>query len=273
VAAPNVKFNRIVKAGMKGNDVIALKIITSRAGCWPWAEFDNIAHPEFMNGKGKAKNTSGMKGLQRLLKVTADGVYGPATHKKSLPFRVPKGLMHAGEYIWDGHAGVLYSGANQPTVDGEKKVIVADIWKWWQWMIVNRARIHYAQQRPMGQLALHHEPPLLPFSEDCSATFIYCAFLGGAKSPDIANGFSGYGNTDSLIRCGQQISESQISAYCQTHYVGVIYGSSYYSTHHISAVKSPTQIASMGNENAPEWWNSIYQGPGRIAAIKAYDVV
>jgi hypothetical protein len=214
-----------------------------------------------------------LKGLQRLLKVTADGVYGPATHTKSLPFRVPAGHSHAGEYIWDGHAAVLYSGANQTSIDDKKKAIVADIWKWWQWMIMNHGQIHYTQNRPMSQLSAKHEPPVLPFGEDCSSTFIYCAFLGGAKSPDIANGFSGYGNTDSLIRCGIPIGASQIPNYCQTHYVGVIYGSSFYSTHHISAVKSPTQIASMGNENAPEWWSSIYQGPGAIASIRAYDVI
>jgi hypothetical protein len=263
----------MVKEGMKGNDVIALKICASRAGCWPWAEFDNIAHKEFMMGRGKTKGTSGLRGLQRLLKINADGVYGPVTHTKSLPFKVPGGHLHAGEYIWDGHAQVLYSGASTSSVVDKQKAIVADVWKWWQWMIAHKGQIHYAQTRPMGQLAAKHEPPLLPYYEDCSSTFIYCAFLGGAKSPDIAYGFSGYGNTDSLIRCGIPISESQIPQYMLTHYLGVIYGSSVWSTHHISAIKSPTQVASMGSEQAPEWWSSIHRGPGAIAGIRAYSVL
>ena len=268
MATPNVPFKRILKVDDKGDDVIAVKIVASRAGFWPWAEFDDIAHAAFMNGSGKAKKTSGLKGLQRWLGVTADGVYGPVTHSKSLPRRVPRGLVHGGEFLWDGHSQALYRGA-VPT--DHAAALVKSIATWWQWMISRQAPIHYSQVRPMRELALHHSPPRLPMYSDCSSTFIYAAFLAGAKSPDIAYGYSGYGNTASLVSCGQSISEGDIPRWAKDHYVGVYYGNSVWSTHHVSAALP--RVASMGNENAPEWWSSIHDGPGPIAAIKAHAVI
>ena len=268
---PVVPFKRIIKPEMTGDDVKALKIIASRAACWPWQEFDNIAHAKFMNGYGRVKGTSGLKGLQKALGVTVDGIYGPITHQKSLAYRVPKGNPNAGAYIWDSHAQALYKGSYDPKSAAQG--IVADIFKWWEWMIARERQIHYSQNRPMGELSKHHNPPVLPFYEDCSSTFIYCAFLAGARSPDVAYGFSGYGNTDSLVRNGTSISEADIPKYCDHYYVGVYYGSSIWNTHHVSAIKAPNRIASMGNENAPEWWSSIHQGPGAIASIRAHPVV
>lgn len=270
MSQPAVKFDRIVKAGMTGDDIIALKIITSRAGCWPWQEFDAIAHPEFMNGKGKSKGTSGIKGLQRLLGVKADGVYGKATHTKTLPYRVPKGRPHTGEYVWDGYSQALYEKAYP---DARRRGIVADVFSWWEWMVAHEPQIGYSQRRAMKELALHREPPRLPFDEDCSSTFIYCAFLGGAKSPDIAYGFSGYGNTDSLIRCGIPINRDQINEYAATHYVGVFYGESVYSTHHVAAFKTEQAGYSMGRQSAPERYHGIADGPGHVAGIRAYEVL
>jgi hypothetical protein len=220
-----------------------------------------------MNGKGK---WPGLKGLQRLLGVKVDGVYGQNTHATSLPFRVPKGKTHGGEYVWDGHAQALYEGAYP---DLHARTVVADVFTWWQWMVDREPQIGYRMWRPMQELRLHHEPPHLPFDEDCSSTFIYCAFLGGAKSPDLAYGFSGFGNTDSLVRCGIPILQSQIGEYCQTHYVGVYYGTSVWSTHHVAAAKSPTKFGSMGRQGAPEWYHSIGDGPGNVAAIRAHEVL
>jgi hypothetical protein len=140
-------------------------------------------------------------------------------------------------------------------------------------MVDHEPKIGYDQRRPMGELAKHHEPPQIPYDEDCSSTFIYCAFLGGSKSPDIAFGFTGYGNTGSLIRCGIPINESQINQYSDTHYVGVFYGESVYSTHHVAAFKSLHSGYSMGRQAAPERYSSIYDGPGHIAGIRAFEVL
>lgn len=270
MAAPKIPFDRVVKEGMVGDDVLALKIITSRAGCWPWQEFDRVAHPQFMHGKGKLQKNSGLAGLQRLLGVKADGVYGQATHAKSLPFKVPRGRTHAGEFIWDGHAQALYQKAYP---DLRARAIVTDIFDWWQWMVSHEPKIGYSQRRPMGELTKHHEPPQLPYDEDCSSTFIYAAFLGGALSPDKAYGFTGYGNTGSLVRCGIPINQGQIDEYCETHYVGVFYGSSVWSTDHVAAAKTSTKLGSMGRQSAPEWYSSISDGPGNVAAIRAYEVL
>jgi len=267
MAAPNVPFKRILKVGDTGDDVKAIKIITSRAGCWPWGEFDNVASDKFMHGYGSRKNTQGLEGMQKLLKVAADGVYGPMTHKASLPFRVPKGLAHAGEYIWDGHSQALYKGGRTGTAES----IVADIFNWWDWMVAREPQIHYSQIRPMPELARHHEPPVLPYSEDCSSTFIYCAFLGGALSPD-PYGFSGYGNTNSLVKNGINITRDQIAAYCRKYYIGAFYGASIWNTHHVSAVKDASHVYSMGNERAPERWPNV-DYMSQLVALKAYRVV
>jgi hypothetical protein len=273
MALPNPgKFKRTIKAGDTGNDVIAWKIITSRAGCWPWAEFDNIAHKEFLHGHGRTRATSGIKGLQKLLGITQDGVPGPETFKKSIPYRAKRGIVqyHAGEYIWDAHACALYRGYHAVT---PQRKIVTDVFKWWQWMVDHTVRIGYSQGRPMWELARHLEPPELPFDEDCSITFSYCAFLGGARAPDPDYKYSGLGNTGSLVRGGFWISESDILKYNKDYYLGAIYGKDRWNTHHIAAIKSPSKVYSMGNESAPEIWDSIHRGPGEILCVRAYPVV
>jgi hypothetical protein len=208
--------------------------------------------------------------LQEWLGVEADGVYGPITHKVSLPKRVPKGRIHAGEYIWDGHSQQLYKG--QPEVD-RRKAVVADIFRWWQWMVDREPQIAYSQMRPMRELSRKHEPPLTPYSEDCSSTFIYAAFLGGARSPDPDFGYTGYGNTSSLVRGGFYIEENEITKYQDTYYLGVLYGTTRWNTHHISAIMRPDRVYSMGNQSAPEIWNSIHHGPGSILCVRAYPVI
>ena len=223
-----------------------------------------------MHGKGKAQGTSGLEGLQKLLGVPADGVYGEQTHSHSIPFKVPKRKVHAGEYVWDGHAQALYRGTALVSVP---QSIVKDIFQWWRWMVAREPQIHYNQGRPMGELARHHEPPEVPYYEDCSITFSYCAFLGGARAPDPDYKYTGLGNTGSLLRGGFWIAESDIPKYMKAYYLGVIYGTNRWNTHHISAIESPTSVFSMGNEGAPERWSSIHQGPGKILCVRAYPVV
>lgn len=271
MAKPNPgHFKRTLKPGDVGDDVIAWKIITSRAGCWPWAEFDNIAHPEFLHGKGRSKGSSGIKGLQKALGIHVDGVPGPQTFTRSISYRVPKKGVHAGEYVWDGHACALYRGFHDIT---PQQAIVKDIFKWWQWGVDHQSSIHYSQGRPMWELRNHLDPPELPYSEDCSITFSYMAFLGGARAPDPDYKFSGLGNTGSLVRGGFWIAESDIEKYQDSYYLGVLYGTNRWNTHHISAIQRRDRVYSMGNENAPEVWNSIYRGPGAILCIRAYPVV
>jgi hypothetical protein len=271
MALPNPgKFKRTLKVDDTGDDVIAWKIITSRAGCWPWAEFDNIAHEEFLHGKGKTQLRSGIRGLQRKLGIKDDGIPGPETFKKSIPYRVEKSRLHGGEYIWDGHACALYRGS---IVISTQRLIVKDIFGWWQWMVDREPQIGYSQRRAMMQLALHNEPPEVPFYEDCSSTFSYCAFLGGARAPDPDYKFTGLGNTGSLVRGGFWIDEKDIEKYAQDYYLGVLYGTTRYNTHHIAAIKSRTKVYSMGNEGAPEIYGSIHDGPGAILCVRAYPVV
>src|SRR5581483_9192486 len=104
--------------------------------------------------------------------------------------------------------------------------IVASIFDWWEWMVEHTAEIGYRQFRPLTQIRDHQHPPNLPFDEDCSSAFVYCAFLGGALSPDQGNGYTGFGNTDSMIRFGMRIEEADLEKFCRDHYVAAFYGSS-----------------------------------------------
>jgi len=244
--------------GVKGEKVKAAKIVTSRAGFWKWGEFDNIYHEGFANGKGSAKNTSGVRGLQKWLGVGVDGQWGPQTHNATLTARVPAKLPHAGEPLWDRHAIALYKGGSEEPVLNTRESIVKDIFNWWEWMVTRTAQIGYSQIRPMPQLRAGNEPPRLPYVEDCSSTFIYCAFLGGAKSPDNSNGYTGYGYTGSLVKSGFWISANDLEKYQKTFYIGAFYGPSVYNTTHISAVKSAREVYSMGNDRAPERWSSFW---------------
>lgn len=252
-----------------GDQVKAIKIAVSRFGFWPWPEFNNLMNPAFAHGVGRKVGTSGLAGAQKALGIAPTGIYGAKTHAALVKARVPKGHPHHGEPVFDAHSIALYTGGDP--LDHASK-LVASAFSWWDWMVAHTGQIGYSQARAMQELARHLKPPVLPFDEDCSSTFIYCAFLAGAKSPDIAYGFSGFGNTDSLVRCGQLISEADISKWCRTHYVGAFYGASHWDTHHVAAVKSQSEVYSMGREQAPERWSSVHNDPGLIE-IRAYEVI
>jgi hypothetical protein len=261
-----------LQIGTKGDKVLAAKIVTSRAGFWKWGEFDDVYYKAFADGKGRAKNTSGVRGLQRWLGIGADGVWGPATHNATLGKTIPKGLPHSGDPLWDAHAIALYKGGSDEPVLSNRESLVKAIYGWWDWMVARTAQIGYSQNRPMRELANKHKPPNLPFLEDCSATFIYCAFLAGAKSPDNTCGFTGYGYTGTLIKSGIWISENDLEKYQRTYYIGALYGPSVYNTTHISAVKSASQVYSMGNDRAPEMWRTYRPSWMNFLQLRAYPV-
>lgn len=273
MAAPVVKFKRALyppshKGGSHdGSDVIAVKRAISRAGFWPWQEFDDTYSAGFANGN---KSGGGVKDFQKTTGITpATGFYGSATHTALLSARVPAGSPHAGEWVWDQSAINLYNGFVDMTAAQQ---IVASIFGWWDWLVARNPDVHYLQARPVLELTERNNPPKIPMYCDCSGTTIYCAWLGGAISPDIIYGYSGYGNTDSLIKGGFQIQESEIAQYCQDYLVLSFYGESVWNTDHVTNVRSASQNYSHGKESDPSVYNTIHYRPDFLQ-LRAYNVI
>lgn len=257
-----------------GADVLALKRVVSRSGCWPWQEFNQqytniFAEGLFKNGKKVAGN-GGVKQFQKNLGLkNANGVWDEITHNLSLDYKVPSKLPHGGEWIWDQFSINQYQGFADLTAAQE---IVAEIFKWWDYLVTNEPAWHYLQQRPIYDLIKRFKPPQLPGYSDCSGTAIYCAWLGGAISPDVHFGYSGYGNTDSLVTGGFQIAESEIAKYAPNYYVLCFYGAHDWQTEHVTCVKDASHVYSHGQESDPRVYNTIHYRSDFLQ-LRAYPVI
>jgi hypothetical protein len=258
-----------------GDDVLALKGVVSRAGFWPWQEFDEDYSEKFAKGNkvaGKVKKGSeGMVGFQRFLGITPlSGNYGQGTHQAGLVARIPKDLAHGGDRVWDQFRINLYQSFDDMTA-AEKTV--TDIFSWWDWLVAREPSVHYSMDRLIQPLRDHENPPNLPSYLDCSGTCIYCAWLADALSPDSTYGFSGAGNTSSLIAGGFWIDLGQVNVVARDHYVLAFFGPSKYNTKHVTALKSLTRNYSMGKEAGPIVYDSVTYGRGDFIGVKAYSVI
>ena len=273
--APVIPFKRPlyptshVAGPTTGEDVIAVKIAISRAGFWPWQEFDQVYNDAFAHGTGKNKGISGVHGFKVQQSITIQGdTYDKWTHEALLKTRVPKGKPHEGEGVWNAYARALYRGFEDTT---EAERIVQEFFRQWDILVANEPRSHYSQQRPIIPLSKRQDPIVFPNWLDCSGTVIYCAWLADAKSPD-PYGYSGYGNTNSLNDNGRRITEGEIDKYAKDHIVLAFYGPSRWYTTHVIALKSRTRGYSMGREGGPETVNGA--GYRRdLVEIRAYEVV
>lgn len=72
-----IPFKRVLRQGMRGTDVKAVKIALKKAGFGEGLVQNRIFGPRM---------TADLKMFQKKVKVTADGVYGPATHQKLTPY-------------------------------------------------------------------------------------------------------------------------------------------------------------------------------------------
>ena len=250
------------KKSKDGPDIVAVKRAISRLGYWEWREFDDSYSNAFAKG--------GVAEFQRHNGIAPTGNYGKTTHQKLIAARIPDG-SHAREYAFDQYSINLYKGYEDLT---DAQTILADIWKWWDWLVAHEPSVHYSQMRPIYPLARHEEPPKLPTWLDCSGTFTYAAWLAGAHAPDAIFGFSGGGNTESLQESGFAIAESEVDKYCKTHYVGCFYGPNSWDTHHICAVKNRKEVYSHGQEGGPDKLSTVrYGNPYPVIGFRAYRVL
>lgn len=261
------------KGAFTGDDVLALKGVVSRAGFWPWQEFDPVYSERFAKGvfqDGKlVKGSEGMAGWQRHLGVQGSGNYGTGTHTAGLNSRIRVGVEHAGERTWDQYRINLYRGYDDRTA-AEK--IVTDIFSWWDWLTAREPSVHYSQARPIQPLYSREDPPQLPTTLDCSGAVIYMAWLADAKSPDVTFGYNGNGWTGSLIQSGDWISLSEVNTVAKDHYVLAYFGPSKWNTKHMTAVKSLTRSYSHGKEADPNIYDTVAYRHDFLG-VKAYPVI
>jgi cell wall-associated NlpC family hydrolase len=94
-----------------GIDVLAVKRAVSRAGFWPWQEFDETYSQAFA--------VKGVGGFQKSVGLPVDHVYGQNTHAK---LRIAKAVDHPGEYAFDATAVSLMKQAKAQQQPKEQKV-------------------------------------------------------------------------------------------------------------------------------------------------------
>ena len=99
----------------------AYKRTVSRAGRWPWQEFDEAYSNGFAHGTGGNVINSGLAGVQRQQGISDTGWIGEKTFNTLRSIRVPEGKAHAGEMAMDAVAANLIAeawdifGGQEPT--------------------------------------------------------------------------------------------------------------------------------------------------------------
>jgi hypothetical protein len=96
---------------ISGPDVEAYKRTVSRAGRWPWQNFDRAYSNGFAHGQGGNVRDTGVAGVQRQQGVDDTGWLGEKTFNTLRSIKIPEGLNHAGEMAMDAYAVNLINQA------------------------------------------------------------------------------------------------------------------------------------------------------------------
>jgi peptidoglycan hydrolase-like protein with peptidoglycan-binding domain len=172
-----------------GADVEAVKRAVSRAGYFPWQEFDRAYNEKIADAVAEFQRDHG---------IDATGNYGEATHKKLKAAKVPPSGSHAGEPVFDGKAAELYKGYKVPPpapppadIDDVRRFItefaeraINEPWS-------------YSQNRAVD---VSVDPDYDDNRSDCSGTVIQAVHYakrktGLAVKDPAKQSWSGYGNT------------------------------------------------------------------------------
>jgi hypothetical protein len=98
------------KPSANGPDCEAYKRVVSRAGRWPWQEFDQAYSNGFAHGTSGNVGSTGVAGVQRQQDIDDTGWLGEKTFNTLRSIRVPKG-PHEGEMAMDAYAVDLINKA------------------------------------------------------------------------------------------------------------------------------------------------------------------
>lgn len=212
-----VPFVRTLKVGMVGKDVVAVKRALYRA------HFRRLTVQTRAFGPILRED---LKRFQSHHGLTADGVYGPLTHKKLAPFFDDYG-------IWLLHQVHI---AKAPTTR-DKIVATAILGYNKRWLI------HYTEgPSRMYGVRNHVLPPNVPSYEDCSSFATWCYWVAGAPDPN-GLGYNGYGYTGTMADHGYRVSTAQPGDL-------ILYGY-YFPYSHVAIAISSTRAVSNGSEVDP----------------------
>jgi len=169
-----------------GADVEAVKRAVSRAGFFPWQEFDRAYNEKIADAVKKFQKNNGLD---------ATGNYGEATHSKLKSKNVPSGTPNAGEDCFDKKAADLYSGYKPPPAESNVEKVRRFITEFCEAAI--NEPWNYSQNRAVD---VSVDPNADNNNSDCSGSVIqafhYAKRKTGLAVKDPAKqGWSGYGNT------------------------------------------------------------------------------
>ena len=169
-----------------GKDIVAVKRAISRAGYFPWQEFDDSYNEKIADAVQVFQEDHGLD---------SSGAYGEPTHNKLKATNVPPSGQHAGEDCFDGTAADLYRSykPSDSTPDEEK------VRKWltdFAEKAINEPW-NYSKNRAIDVTV---DPDDNNVNSDCSGSVIqafnYAKRKSGVNVPDPAKyNYAGWGNT------------------------------------------------------------------------------
>lgn len=209
-----VPFTRSVKRGSRGRDVIAVKRALSHAGYIKWGGFTPIFGPFAVKSLRK---------FQQQHHLHVDGIVGRNTLKRLAPY-------------FDAYAFFLYVGyppSKSKEVRTRNKIVAYALWGY-----NNRARVHYAQYRPMDRLK---NLKFLPIWDDCSEFATKAYKFAGAPDPN-GRGYNGFGYTGDELKHGKTVSLSHAKKGDLVHYG---------PNKHVAIYIGSGKVISHGSEGGP----------------------
>jgi NlpC/P60 family/Putative peptidoglycan binding domain len=232
-----IPLKRTLKRGAVGPDCRAVKRALIRAKC-----YDPPPKGKRLTNQFGRFAVNGVKAFQRKVRIPADGVYGPRTHKKLLPY-------------FDSYGAFLMGRAPAPQLgSGRRQAVVNEA----TWCYNRRGWIHYSMARPIPARYAGHR---LPQTMDCSGFATMCYKRAGASDPN-GMGYSGYGWTGTLCVHGRSVSLAAARPGDL-----VFYGQGYPYTH-VAVYVGHNRVISHGSEGGPYLLNIDYRNDRRI--IRSY---
>lgn len=261
---PNVEFWRPMygpqssKGTTRGGDVIAWKMALARAGFFKWRPYE-----DYDNAYNKAV-VVGTKAFQKHVGITpASGNTGKGTFNEMLQTRKKSNKT---EWAFSTLAQRIYNEARedgQEPVEGDVANYLASVMFD---MYQARNSISYTQTRPIYPIIHRISDPRKARYLDCSGFSIYSQWLAtyhfaskGIVVPPIdpVYGYSGYGNTWSIVKGGMRVQErnAQVGDCVWYHNYG----------HMARIVKlNPISIVSHGSQSGPLYLPLHYSTPNEI---------
>jgi hypothetical protein len=134
------------KPSVDGPDVEAYKRTVSRAGRWPWQDFDQAYNNGFAHGNSPNVADTGVAGIQRQQKIDDTGWLGKTTFNVLRSIRIPVGLPNAGEMAMDRTSVTLINSAWEKFTGSEPDKI-------------DTSSRREALKRAISQIGVEENPP------------------------------------------------------------------------------------------------------------------